>query len=31
MVVQLMALYIIIAVAFFVTPSGALDDNALGF
>ncbi|KAF3019875.1 hypothetical protein G7054_g3403 [Neopestalotiopsis clavispora] len=28
---MLMALYIIIAVAFFVTPSGALDDNALGF
>ncbi|KAH8203638.1 hypothetical protein TruAng_002168 [Truncatella angustata] len=28
---MLMALYIIIAVAFFVTPSGALDENALGF
>ncbi|KAK6066389.1 Vacuolar calcium ion transporter 2 [Seiridium cupressi] len=28
---MLMALYIIIAVAFFVTPSGALDSNALGF
>ncbi|KAI1848806.1 hypothetical protein JX266_005234 [Neoarthrinium moseri] len=26
---MLMALYIIIAVAFFVTPSGALDDNSL--